>query len=99
MIYPALVYRCPGAFGRPGGTYSYLGVEDSKAEEQALKDGWFKTLPEAIDAYDNKGAISIVKSVPVSDRKSLEAKAKELGIKFDGRNSDKKLKELIEKAA
>lgn len=44
--------------------------------------------------------VQIVEEVPEDDapptRAELEAKAKELGIKFDGRTSDKKLGQLIQ---
>lgn len=49
-------------------------------------DGWFLTMEEAANP-------------PVSDepptRDELEEKARELGIKFDGRTTDKKLAALI----
>lgn len=44
--------------------------------------------------------VQIVEAVPEDDapptRAELEAKAKELGIKFDGRTGDKKLGQLIQ---
>lgn len=53
MIYPALVYRCPGAYARAGGSYACFGVNSDEEAIQALEDGWFETLPEAIAAHDN----------------------------------------------
>ena len=45
-------------------------------------------------------AVEVVEAVPEDDaaptRAELEAKAKELGIRFDGRTGDKKLGQLIQ---
>ena len=45
-------------------------------------------------------AVEVVDTVPEDDapptREELEAKAKELGIRFDGRTGDKKLGQLIQ---
>ncbi len=45
-------------------------------------------------------AVEVVESVPEDDaaptREELEVKAKELGIRFDGRTGDKKLGQLIQ---
>ncbi|MDQ0022909.1 hypothetical protein J2X90_000695 [Variovorax paradoxus] len=97
MQFPTLVYKCPGAHQRPGGTYAYQGVQDADEHAAALADGWFATLPEAIDG--NSPVIAPAAPAPAADapptRAELEQKAKELGIKFDGRTGDKKLAEAI----
>ena len=94
MEFPALVYRCPGTNQRPGGTYSYRQIANDDELADALADGWFATLPEAIigkpaaieeDASDN---------APPT-REEMEAKATELGVRFDGRTSDKALRDRI----
>jgi len=85
MQFPALVFQDKGPHQRAGGTYSYLSVEDDSDFNIAIANGWFATLPEAIAGMDN--------SQPT--RQELEAKGLELGIKFDGRTSDRKLNELI----
>jgi len=54
-----------------------------------LADGWFATLPEAIDAND-KPVVKSDDTAPPT-RKELEAKAKELGIKFDKKTTDAEL--------
>lgn len=54
MDLPTVLYRCPGQWSRPGGTYDYFGVETPEAYEAAIADGWQLTMPEAIDAYENK---------------------------------------------
>ena len=103
-----IVYKCPGFHSRPGGTYDFKGV-DSETIEDALNEGWFKTLPEAIEGkHIIEGVFEETKdeipSIEVSElkgdeappsREELEQKAKELGVKFDGRTSDRKLLELI----
>lgn len=49
-----IVYRGYGQHQRKGGGYSTLGVKSTEELEKALADGWYRTLPEAIDAHDNK---------------------------------------------
>lgn len=91
MKFPTIVYKCPGdheAFG--GQTYSYVGVADEVEMEAMLKSGWFASLPEAVagvaDEDDDEDPT----------REELEDKARELGIKFDGRTSDATLSRRIE---
>ena len=74
------------------GKYDYIIVDaavDGEIEKH-LEQGWFKTTTEADNAdldIDDDGEVT---------RNELETKAIELGIKFDGRTSDKKLYALIE---
>lgn len=93
MDFPTLVYKCPGSHQRPGGTYSYKGVQDADEHAAALAGGWFATLPEAIEGKLVEVAAPAVDTPPT--RAELEQKAKELGIKFDGRTGDKKLADAI----
>lgn len=93
MSFPTIVYKCPGDHHRAGGTYSYRGAEDSEALGKLLAEGWFATLPEAIDG---KAAEAEDNAAPT--RAELEAKATELGISFDGRTTDKRLGEKIDLA-
>lgn len=105
MQFPTFVYRCPGVHQRTGGTYTYQSVQDEAGHAESLKGGWFATLPEAIDAHDNPKKPAMIESLEklvdavASDapptRAELEQKAKELGLKFDGRTTDKKLAALI----
>ena len=47
-----IVYRCPGPhFGSEGTTFDSRGVTDEDQLEDLLKSGWYKTMPEAIDAF------------------------------------------------
>ena len=93
MSYPRLVYRCPGNIQRAGGTYEHKPVEDDCEHKAALAGGWFSTLPEAIEGKSVEAQAKEDNAPP--NRAELEAKAKELGIKFDGRTNDAKLGKLI----
>jgi len=94
MEFPTLVYKCPGNHQRPGGTFAYKGVEDAVQHEGALADGWFATLPEAIEGKPMPPDEPTANAAPT--RAELEQKAGELSIKFDGRIGDKKLQALID---
>jgi hypothetical protein len=94
MEFPALVYRCPGTNQRPGGTYSYRQIADDDELTAALADGWFSTLPEAVIGVSAVTAQEVSDDAPPT-REELEAKATELQIKFDGRTSDKALRDRI----
>lgn len=91
MNFPTLVYRTPGTHFSATGTYDYRGVTDADALADALAEGWFRSLPEAID-----GEHAEAENDSAPTREELETKATELGIKFDGRTTDKSLAEKIE---
>jgi hypothetical protein len=61
-------------------------VDDDSEYANALSAGWFKTVPEALKEKSDNNEPT---------RAELEQKAKELGVKFDGRTSDEKLLRLI----
>jgi len=91
---PTILYRVPGAhFGPPGVTYDYLGVDTDEALEAALAEGWHESLASAIAPPDAPPAPA--DDAPVT-RAELEQKADQLGIKVDGRWSDKRLMTEIE---
>jgi len=94
MEFPTLVYRCPGTNQRQGGTYSYRQIADDDELAAALVDGWFATLTEAIAGKSDVQVADVVDEAPPT-REEMEAKATELGIKFDGRTSDKALRDRI----
>lgn len=108
-----IVYRGYGPHQRKGGGFSSLGVRSETELEAALADGWYRTLPEAIEAHDRPkaslpgatitvGMSGPLASVPSDDapptRAELETQAKELGLKFDRRTSDRKLGRMIDDA-
>ena len=94
MEFPAIVYRCPGPhWGPHGTTYDTLAVEDATAFDAALSGGWLPTLQ---DAAETAAGLRVeAPEAPADDapptRAEMEAKASELGIKFDGRTTDARL--------
>ena len=109
--FPAFVYKAKGKYQRPGGGYDYLHVKDDVEFQNALADGWFESLTAAVEALKSKKFAETPVSKPaepvsepfVDDiapptRQELETKATELGIKFDGRYSDKRIAQLIDEA-
>jgi hypothetical protein len=86
-----MVYR-PGAELIHGHLVDYR-VIDADEVEQALAEGWFRTPTEAGESAKPAPAVP-ADDAPVT-RAELQAKAKELGIKFDGRTTDKKLADAI----
>lgn len=88
---PRLVYRNGGPHQRPNGSFDYKLVSTEAERAAAIDDGWFDSLPEAIN-----GEQAIDEGAPT--RAELEAKATELDIKFDGRTTDRKLSAAIEAA-
>jgi hypothetical protein len=86
-----MLYRCPGPHALHGGMYDYVIVPDEQIAE-TLKAGWFLTTPEALAASQAPAPAEDAEPT----REELEQKAKELGIKFDGRTTDNKLGALID---
>lgn len=101
MEFPTIVYRCPGEhFAHDGATYKYKPANDKEAFDELIAEGWHGSLVDAVKAFkEPKKSNDVV--IPADDnspptREEMEAKAKELGIKFDGRTSDSKLRNMIE---
>ena len=95
MQFPTIVYKIGGNhFAANGKKYSYLGAKNQAEFKKLISDGWFATMAEALEGKTTE-AIKAEDNAPVK-REELEAKAKELGIKFDGRTSDNKLGLLIQ---
>lgn len=99
-----LVYKCPGNHQCQGGTFSYKKIDETgDSLKDAIADGWFPTLPEAI-----AGVLSTIEDpekleeIPSDDamptRQEMEIKAKELGVSFRSDIGDAKLLERIEEA-
>lgn len=94
MEFPRLVYKTPGPNPIKGGSYAFIAVADNEGLKAALREGWFSTLPEAVEcAYVDNDVIPDDEAIPT--RQEMELKARELGIKFDGRTGDKALLKRI----
>ncbi len=91
--FPTLVYRCPGNHQRAGGTYDYVQVKDAAELDSRRATGWSATLIDAITPHVADAPVLPDDAPPT--RAELETKARELGIKVDGRYSDRKLLQLI----
>lgn len=97
-----MVYRSPGSHELHGVMVDYVTVDASSVPEM-LMDGWHLTPSEAHNANvpqpqvaSNAEPLLYVRADDAPPtRPELEAKALELGIRFDGRTSDKKLGALI----
>lgn len=91
--FPFLVYRTPGPHpARDGGkSYNFRQVENDDALQSALADGWHET-------YELACGIEIAADDSAPRRAELEQQASEMGLKFDGRTSDKKLRSMIDQA-
>jgi hypothetical protein len=97
MIFPTMLYKCPGPHSCAGGTFGYIGAVDQAEFDQRIADGWHPTMPEAMNPPVVTPAIVPDDSTPPT-REELESKATELGLKFDGRTSDVKLGKMISEA-
>lgn len=107
--FPKMLYRPGGSEPIHGGHFGSLIVNDEAEEGAALADGWFLTTDEAAqaDAAAKAKALADAEAATVSaaqalvdanaqpTRAELEQKATELGLPFDGRTSDRKLRDLI----
>ena len=82
-----MLYKLGNHIEIEGVKYEYAIVSEEEVEEK-LSEGWYLTTTEAkkVDSNDD-GDVT---------REEIEFKAKELGIKFDGRMSDKTLLTKIE---
>lgn len=95
--YPRMLFRQPGTEPMHGGHFATRVVADKDAHQQAAADGWHDSTTEARAAHEKPTPAP----KPAEDddapptRAELEQQAKKLGIKFDGRTSDKKLGEAI----
>lgn len=88
-----LMYRCPGPHAGPEGkTYDFKGFESEAAGSAA---GFFLTLPDAIAG--KKPAPVPAEDAPPT-RAEIEEQAKKVGVKVDGRMSDRTLLKLIDDA-
>lgn len=92
-----MLYKAPGPHEIHGGHFDYtiVDADEEGAIEAAKADGWFETTDEAQAAADEAKAKREAELNAPPTRAELEAKAKELDIKFNDKTSDKKLADLI----
>ena len=101
--FPTIVYRTPGPHKKSrGGTYAYKGAADQAEFDTLIAKGWSASYE---DALARKSAAKVIDAAEAFDdaidevsgptREELESKAKELGVSFNSRTSDKKLAERI----
>lgn len=84
----------PGTLPLAGLMLSCLEVQNEDELAAALADGWLED-PVAADALNPKPDAEQPTPDAPPTRAELEQKATELGVKFDGRVSDKTLAERI----
>ncbi len=92
MLFPCHLYKVPGPHNHCGIKYRYVGCADAKAFEKLSAEGWFATFEEAASG------VRAANDAAPATRAELEQKAAELGLKFDGRTTDKLLAERIVEA-
>jgi hypothetical protein len=82
-----------------GGTFAYKGVDDQRAFDAAIADGWHPDMPSAVGSVRIVQAAEALEAalddVSPATRDELETKAKELGIGFNSRTSDTVLAQRI----
>ena len=103
MEYPAFVYRKAAKRREDRSPFDTLLVADDAEHEAALKDGWCNDVISALApkvelVASSSDVVAVVADDLPPNRAELEAKAVELGLKFDGRTSDRKLSSLIDEA-
>lgn len=97
--HPKMLFREGSQMKWDGRLFDMLIVDNAEEEQAAKADGWLT----AEDAVKPKETAVEPTAPEVDDdapptRDELETKAKELGIKFDGRWGDKRLADAIEQA-
>lgn len=106
--YPCMVVKYPGTKEKFQDGFYDWEVAANADELKALGErGFVIGTDVARQAHDDREAAKVAEATAAADkatkdaenkpptREELEAKAKELGIHFDGRMGDKKLSELI----
>ena len=96
--FPTIMYRTPGPHKKPRGkTYAYKGAADQAEFDALMAKGWFPSYEDAV-VGKIVVAVSEIDTVSPATRDELEAKAKELGVSFNARTSDKTIAERIASA-
>jgi len=102
MEYPAFVYRKADKARQDGSKFETLLVHNDDERQIALDEGWADDVLQALSSKQKPVVVNEPVRVPDDDapptRAELESKATELGLKFDGRTSDRKLGLMIAEA-
>lgn len=86
MEFPRLVYKSAA---------EHCAVETQEEFSLLCKEGWFASVPEALDGKHEVVAEPVVDETSQPTRDELEAKAKELNLKFHKKTTDDELGQLI----
>lgn len=98
-MFPKFVYKKAAKSAGAMVPFDTLLVEGEEQQQAAISGGWFESVPEALAPKVEPVAEPEIPSDDAGPtREELEAKATELGLKFDGRTSDRKLGALISEA-
>lgn len=97
-MFPTFVYKTPGPHYDPATkkTYDFAPAEDEKQLAALVEKGWYATKEEALTPKSVEDVQAPQKDDLPPTRAEIEQMARDLGIKFDGRTSDKKLLKMIE---
>jgi hypothetical protein len=105
MEFPRFVYLSPGNFRRGKSSYRYVSVNSLEEHDAYLAQGWSTSADLAIDRANAPTPAPAPAPAPVvpednapPTRAELESKARELGLRFDGRTSDRTLLRRITQA-
>jgi hypothetical protein len=107
MEFPRFVYLSPGNFRRGKSSYRYVSVNSLEEHDAYLAQGWSTSAELAIDRANAPTPAPAPAPVPAPvvpednappTRAELETKARDLGLKFDGRTSDRTLLRRITQA-
>ena len=113
MEFPRFVYLSPGNFRRGKSSYRYVSVNSLEEHDAYLAQGWSTSADLAIDRANAPTPTPAPASVPTPapapapavpednappTRAELETKAREIGLRFDGRTSDRTLLRRITQA-
>lgn len=99
------LYKVPGKRKKGKITYNLLEVTDTVSLQNSIDRGWFYSLEDAVAAVNSERrpvepptvSATIDDNAPPT-REELEIKARELGVRFDGRTGDKALLARINEA-
>jgi hypothetical protein len=107
MEFPRFVYLSPGNFRRGKSSYRYVSVNSLEEHDAYLAQGWSTSADLAIDRANAPTPAPAPAPVPAPvvpednappTRAELETKAREIGLRFDGRTSDRTLLRRITQA-